>query len=210
MFDFAAAGAGDATDPDLMFFAVLPTDEERRATISSVNKMRERAGIRAPIRAPHLLHMTVVAACYVLPLTADVLARLIAAGDRVVARSFLIEWDRAVLFRHETQTRALKLLAQSGVREARTLQRCAYAALEMVGLRPLSDDIPPPHVSLLYGRGGVSERIEPVSWFAKNLVLVQSFTGHTEYKFHKAWSLLPPLEPANSERLRIQQEFDFK
>jgi len=185
-----------------MFFGLLPTRAERVATILAANRMRQRAELLAPIRAPRLLHMTAVSVCYVSTLTDQLLKQLRAAGDRVVARAFEIYWHRAVRRGSEARDRALKLIARRGAREARLLQQSVRAALMEVGIEPVSDPLPEPHVTLLYGRGDLSQPIEPVCWTARRLVLIQSLTGLTDYVVRGSWPLQPPL-------VGFQQEFGF-
>jgi len=189
-------------DFDLMFFGLLPSRIEREATILSANRALQHAEVLAPIRAPKLLHMTAAAACYVSALTDQLLRQLRAAGDRVVARAFQIYWQRAVRRSSEAHDRALKLVARRGAREARLLQESVRAALLEVGITPVSDPLPEPHVTLLYGRGDLSHPIDPVCWTVRELVLIQSLTGLTEYVVRGSWPLLPPLNG-------FQQEFTF-
>ena len=190
-------------DLDRLFFGVLPSRPERAATISAANRMRERAGVLEPIRAPLLLHMSAVSACCVPTLTEGLLHQLTAAGDRVIARAFQIYWRRAVRRGSgEGQERALKLIARQGDRDARLLQQSVCVALIEVGIEPISDPLPAPHVTLLYGQGDLSHPIEPVCWTVRDLVLIQSLTGLTEYRVRGRWPLLPPLDG-------FEQEFDF-
>lgn len=80
------------------------------------------------------------------------------------------------------------------------LQHAVEKAMSEAGFR---DSVSPqfhPHITLLYGDHDLPEQpVEPISWIARELVLVHSLHGQTMYQPKGRWLLRDgaPVEPLN-------------
>lgn len=168
---------------DRLFLAVLP-DAETAARIARVAQhLRLSHGLTGkPLRAEHF-HVTL---CHVddgIGLTPGVTEGVKSSVSTVAMPPFKVCFDLAQSFRNG----ALVLRGEDGTIGLDVLQQRLSDALdgEPRRARPFT-----PHVTLLRDRHHVPEqRIEPIEWTVRELVLVHSRIGCTTHRHLERWSL---------------------
>lgn len=111
-------------------------------------------------------------------------------GDAITLSSFEIAFDRALSFPRRTANRPYVLLGSDGVADIMSLHCGLVGAMFRAGL-----DLPVmpafnPHMTLAYdSRHHMELPVEPVSWVAREFVLIESLVGRTIHRERGRWRL---------------------
>ena len=168
---------------DRLFLAVLP-DEETAARIGEkARHLRISHGLTGKGVRPEHFHVTL---CHVgdgIGLPADVVGRVKERAASVAMPSFRVCFDRAGSFKNG----ALVLRGDDGTIGLEILQQRLTDALDA---QPRKARAFTPHVTLLRDSHRVPEqRIEPIEWTVREIVLVHSLLGRTTHRHLARWSL---------------------
>jgi RNA 2',3'-cyclic 3'-phosphodiesterase len=176
-------GALAGRPTDRLFLAVVPDPETADRIARTARHLRVSHGLSGkPLRAEHF-HVTL---CHIedgLGLTPGVVDEVKACTASVAMPSFRVCFDRAESFRNG----ALVLRGDDGTIGLDVLQQRLSDALDGEP-RPARSFTP--HVTLLRDGHRVPEqRIEPIEWTVREVVLVHSLLGRTAHHHLARWSL---------------------
>ncbi len=112
------------------------------------------------------------------------------AASTIGKSSFQVAFDRAVSFGSK-DNRPLVLWNKDGNAELKALHRELDDAMRMTGFKRIGEKSVEPHMTLLY-RGHLVPEImleEPVTWTAKDFVLINSLQGQSIHDHLCYWTL---------------------
>jgi RNA 2',3'-cyclic 3'-phosphodiesterase len=114
----------------------------------------------------------------------------LAMGDAVTLSPFKVTLDRAGSFARTTGKRPYVLLGGEGVADIMPLHCALVAAMFRTGLEiPMRSSFNP-HLTLLYdARHYMELSIDPISWVAREFVLIESHVGLTRHIVRGSWPL---------------------
>jgi 2'-5' RNA ligase len=167
---------------DRLFLALFPDGEHaaRLASLAGACLARHRMGTGAvEARRLHvtLFHLGDYAGLP--PGLADDAAR---ALSRVEADPFAVRFDRVGSFGNRSAKSPLVLAANDGNEALHALHRQLAGHLRACGLDRWTRGAFVPHMTVAYGRATVPfEPIEPVTWPAREVLLVHSLLGRTRH-----------------------------
>jgi len=178
------AGFPEAVPIDRLFLGIFPDKAAQSAIEKVVRRMLREYGLQGtPLRASRY-HVTLHHLGDYAGLTAEICDAALAAVARIAVPVLEITLDRAASFDRRPMHPFVLHCADSepGVHE---LWRASRTLLANAGFsRWLERDFKP-HVTLLYDERlmAVPVPIEPITWTVREVVLVHSLLGRTEYRF---------------------------
>jgi len=177
----AEALAGRPTDR--LFLAVLPDAETAARIARTARHLRVSHGLSGkPIRPEHF-HVTLCHIADSVGLTPSLIESAKASAAAVTMPAFKVCFDRAESFRNG----ALVLRGDDGTIGLDILHQ---RVSDTVDGEPRKARSFTPHVTLLRDNHLVPEqRIEPIEWTVRDLVLVHSQLGRTTHHHLARWSL---------------------
>jgi 2'-5' RNA ligase len=168
---------------DRLFLAVLPDAGTAVRIAETARHLRISHGLAGKPLRPEHFHVTL---CGIEEGTGFSLTRIASVKERVarvVMPSFRVGFDRAESFRNG----ALVLRGDDGTVGLEVLQQRLSDALDG---QPRKARRFTPHVTLLRDGYLVPEqRIEPIEWTVREVVLVHSLLGRTTHRHVARWSL---------------------
>lgn len=176
--------------PDKLFFAVLPTPTAAERIAQQADRLRRRYRMGGQPLSTERLHVTLRGVGSYSCLPADVLAAAIVAGSSVEVAPFEVTVDQAVSFRGK-QALPFVLRCGRGVPELTTMRNVLGTAMRRTGLALGDRSSFTPHVTMLYDKQSVPETSmdEPITWTAREFVLVHSLQGKGRHVFCMRWRL---------------------
>jgi len=173
--------AGPATDR--LFLAVLPDPETAGRIAQTARHLRASHGLSGrPLRSEHF-HVTLCQVETGIGLTPGLVESVKASATGVAMPPFRVCFDRAESFKNG----ALVLRGDDGTIGLDVLQQRLSDALDGEPRKARSFT---PHVTLLRDGHRVPEqRIEPIEWTVREVVLVHSLIGRTEHRHLDHWTL---------------------
>lgn len=174
-----------------LFFALFPDAPARDDVLAGRQGLVQRLGVQARASAPERLHVTLVHVGDFAERPDDQIgwwARAAASLDEPPCR---ITFDRVSSFRGRPGHRPCILLGDpDGTAAVRALQSRLQQALVREGWPPSGREVFTPHLTLLYSDAPVAdERFGPVTWLAREFVLVDSWIGQGRYEVLARWPL---------------------
>ncbi len=168
---------------DRLFLAVLPDAETSARIAETARHLRISHGLAGKPLRPEHFHVTLCGVDEGIGLSLGRIASVKERIARVVMPAFRVGFDRAESFRNG----ALVLRGEDGVIGLEILQQRVCDALDG---RPRKARPFTPHVTLLRDGYRVPEqRIEPIEWTVREVVLVHSLIGRTTRRHIARWSL---------------------
>ena len=168
---------------DRLFFAVLPDEETATRIAEKARHLRLSHGLTGKGVRPEHLHVTL---CHVgdgIGLPRDVVDQVKERAAGITMPAFRVSFDRAESFRNG----ALVLRGDDGTIGLEILQQRLSDALDSQPGRARRFT---PHVTMLRDSYRVPEqRIEPIEWTVREVVLVHSLLGRTTRRHIARWSL---------------------
>ena len=171
-----ATPRGDATDR--LFFAVRPDLETAGRIAERTERWRSDHGLRGRPLKPEHLHVSLIHVCDdIVPPSAELIDALAERAAAVTMPTFRVEFDRVMSFGggafvlggDDDRLIGLHILQQ---RLSDALDASPGPAQHFE-----------PHVTLLRDKQRIAERpIEPISWTAREIVLVHSLLGQTIHR----------------------------
>jgi RNA 2',3'-cyclic 3'-phosphodiesterase len=174
-----------------LFFALVP-DAEAAARLTHISGQLRKANSLAgkPITTEHL-HITLHhLGDYPEPgVPPEMLEKARVAGDSLNMPSFEVTFDCVMSF-FKTANHPFILRGKAGLDRTRAFQEALGRAMVKAHLGHCVDTRFTPHMTLSYEKRNVPEQaIEPVSWTARELVLVHSLIGQTRHIHLARWPL---------------------
>ncbi|MBB2751362.1 UNVERIFIED_ORG: 2'-5' RNA ligase [Rhizobium aethiopicum] len=122
----------------------------------------------------------------------DVIFAARQAGATVEGAPIAVTFDRIMSFRREDKARPLVLCSKGGPMPLMRLHVQLGVGMHNTGLRHNIDRNFTPHMTLLYDRKAVppASLDQPVSWTAREFLLIHSILGKTEHHIIDRWPLL--------------------
>lgn len=179
----------DAAPPptDRLFFAIYPDPDTAARIARLAGRLREDHGLSGRPLAAERLHITLHHLGDYAGAPRGVVDAAIQAAAAVAKPSFDIIFDRAASFLGRPKNRPFVLRGGDG---ATAFQQALGAAMVKAGLGRLAEQRFTPHVTLLYDDLCIAEQVvEPVSWTAREFVLVHSLLGRTQHIPLGRWPL---------------------
>jgi 2'-5' RNA ligase len=168
---------------DRLFLAVLPDAETAARIARAARHLRLSHGLTGKPLQPEYFQVTLCPIDTAAGLTPGVVDDVRACAARIAMPSFRVCLDRAGSFRNG----ALVLHGEDGTIGLDVLQQRLSDALDDAPRRARAFT---PHVTLLHDRHRVPEqRIEPIEWTVREVVLVHSQAGRTPHRPLARWSL---------------------
>ena len=166
-----------------LFLAVLPDEQTRVRIAEKARHLRLSHGLTGKGVRPEHLHVTL---CHVgngIGQPSDIVDQVKERAASVAMPSFQVCFDRAESFKNG----ALVLRGDGGTIGLEILQQRLSDALDA---QPRKARAFTPHVTLLRDSHRVPEqRIEPIEWTVREIVLVHSLLGRTAHRHLARWSL---------------------
>ena len=165
-----------SSDDARLFIAVIP-DAETAARIHRLAGILKRAHqFDGKLIEPERLHVSLF---FLGGLPEREIRAACAAAAEVRMESFDVLFDRTASFRGKRGSRPFVLVGGDGLQRLESFRQMLGDAMMRRGLRRVANTNFTPHVTLLYEARGVEEYpIEPISWIAREFVLIRSIKGH--------------------------------
>ncbi len=179
------------TQPINLFFALMPDPAAMgQAHRIARNHCADRRMSGQPLR-PDRLHVTLLSVGGSIGRVPNALMEAaLATGDSVTLPQFRMTFDRAMSFARSTGKRPYVLLGNEDVAGAMTLHCGLVGAMWRLGLDVPANACFNPHMTLAYDASHHAEvPVEPVSWTAREFVLVESHVGLTRHIVRGRWQL---------------------
>lgn len=168
---------------DRLFLAILPDEQTRARIAEKARHLRLSHGLTGKGVRPEHFHVTLCPVGEGIGLPSDVVDRVKARAASVAMPSFRVCFDRAESFKNG----ALVLRGDDGTIGLEILQQRLSDALDG---QPGKARAFTPHVTLLRDSHRVPEqRVEPIEWTVRELVLVHSLLGRTTHRQLARWAL---------------------
>jgi len=191
---FAFANGGKARKFDdagksNLFLAIVPARDVALRAVEIGRDVSQRHGLSKGPRPHELMHVSLNAIGKYADFPEDVVFAVSAAMATVKAAPFEVMFDRVMHF-----ASANAVVLGNAVRSEEMMDLHVQLAKEMwaVGLTFTYNPRFTPHMTLFYDEAPVTEHMlaEPVSWIAREFILIRSFIGKSEYEYIDRWPLL--------------------
>ena len=171
--------------PYNLFFSIFPDAEAAHAIAIQAAHLGRTHGLASQPLLAHRLHVTLHDLGGYAELPPDMVKTARAAGDAVAAHAFDVVFDRAMSF---PSSGTYVLCGGAGTAQLAVFRLSLGQAMGDAGL-PVKRSFTP-HMTVLYDRHPIAEHaIEPISWTAKEFVLINSHVGKGVHEVLGRWSL---------------------
>jgi len=182
----------DGIDPpvftDSLFYALLPDAERAGQIVDLARQLRADHRLKATVIPSERLHVTLAFLGSFAGLPKTLVASAIVAGERFEGTPFDVTFDRVQKFGHDK--RAIVLRGGEVATAVNEFRHHLVDAMRYQGLKPASPTGFTAHLTLLYDEGPiVEEHVVPISWTAREFVLVRSLIGQSRYEILGRWPL---------------------
>jgi 2'-5' RNA ligase len=152
--------------------------------------VRDRYALPGSLRPAKVLHVSLVRVGWASDLSTEAIAMAARAGEMIRAAAFSVTFNRVMTF-GGTIDLPIVLRGGDGVDAFKCLRWSLYSAMKVVGLNVPMPSVFTPHVTLMYSREPGPDMVlaDPVTWTARELVLVRSRFGETRHDHIDRWSL---------------------
>lgn len=171
--------------PYNLFFSIFPEADAAKAIAIQAAHLRRAHGLVGQALPVHRLHVTLHDLGGYAELPPDVVKTARAAGDAAAAPAFDVVFDRAMSF---PSSGTYVLCGGAGAAQLAAFRQSLGLAMGQTGL--LVKRSFTPHMTVLYDRHPIAEHaIEPITWTAKEFVLIKSHVGKGVHEVLGRWSL---------------------
>ncbi|MGY5777994.1 2'-5' RNA ligase family protein [Rhizobium sp. LEGMi135b] len=194
---YLAGGSHTRTPPPIdqgpineFYFALLPDAAIATRSHELAGNFRRQYRFSTKPRRADLFHVTLCAIGSFRCLPEDVAFAAMEAASRVRKPPFPVVFDRTVSFGNGGN-RPLVLWNKDGNAELKALHHELADAMRLTGIAPTKERSVEPHMTLLYQGHLVPDTPleEPVSWTARDFVLIHSLQGEAKHKHLCYWLL---------------------
>ncbi|MBX5172125.1 MULTISPECIES: 2'-5' RNA ligase family protein [unclassified Rhizobium] len=174
-----------------LFFALRPPAIVERQAASIADDYCKTFSLSAKPRLT-TLHVSVIGIGDYEVLPEDVIFAARQAAATVEGAPIAVTFDRIMSFKREGKARPLVLCSKDGLMPLMRLHVQLGVGLHNTGLRDNIDRNFTAHMTLLYDRKAVppTSLDQPVSWTAREFLLIHSVLGKTEHHIIDRWPLL--------------------
>lgn len=182
----------DGIDPpvftDSLFYALLPDVESAGQIVDLARRLRADHRLKGTVIPSERLHVTLAFLGSFAGMPKTIVSSAIVAGERFEGTPFDVTFDRVQKFGHDK--RAVVLRGGEVAPAVNEFRRHLVDAMRYQGLKPASPTGFTAHITLLYDEGPiVEEQVAPISWTAKEFVLVRSLIGKSRHEILGRWPL---------------------
>ncbi len=172
------------------YFAILPDVAIAARSHELAGHLRRQHRFSTKPRRPDLFHVTLYPIGSFRRLPEEVAFAAMEAASRVRKSRFPVVFDRAVSFGNG-DNRPLVLWNKHGNAELKALHQELADAMRLTGIMPTKEKPVEPHMTLLYQGHLVPDIMlaEPVSWTARDFVLINSLQGEAKHEHLCYWTL---------------------
>jgi 2'-5' RNA ligase len=175
---------------DRLFFALYPDASTAAQIAVLAQQLRTEHGLQGKPLKPERFHVTLHHLGDYAGLPPDLVAAARVAGASVAAAPFDVTFDRVASFTSAPRNRPFVLRGDGGLAALMAFQQNLGEALKKTVLGRWAKPGFTPHLTLLYDDRSVPEQaVTPVSWTARELVLVHSLIGQTVHLPLARWPL---------------------
>ena len=170
---------------------MLPDHEAADRIARLAADLRRRHGLKGAVTSVARLHMSLnFVETFRGPPTRSGLEKAAALADKVAQRPFVVTLNHVESWKGRNNNNPLVLLGDDGVIGAQILHAAIHKALSAGTMAPRREPEIWPHVSLLWDRGQAPrEFIEPITWLARDFVLLDSPVGEGRSQVLGRWAL---------------------
>lgn len=171
-----------------VFFALQPDAEAADRIERLAADLRQRHGLKGRPVAASRLHLSLnFVGTFRGPPTRAVMEKAMALAAKVSERAFVVSLNRVEGWKSDT----LVLLGDEGVIGAELLHAAIHKALVTGSMAPRREPQMWPHVSLLRDKAPVPKTfVEPISWTAREFVMLDSVVGEGRHEVLGRWPLV--------------------
>lgn len=173
-----------------LYFAILPDPEVAAQSHELAGGFRRQYSFSTKLRRADLFHVTLYSIGSYRCLPEEAAFAAMQAASTIRKPSFPVVFDRVVSFGNG-DNRPLVLWSKDGNAELKALHRELDDAIRLTGITPNSEKPIEPHMTLLY-RGHLIPEVlleEPVTWTARDFVLINSLQGEARHEHLCYWLL---------------------
>jgi 2'-5' RNA ligase len=184
------AGTGAAASPDhRVFFALQPDAEAAERIVRLGQDLRQRHGLTGALTPAPRLHLSLnFVGRFQGPPTRAVMEKAQGLADKVAAAPFVVTLNHVQTWKGDAHP--LVLLGDEGVFGVERLHTAIHKALASGTMAPRREPEMWPHVTLLRDKALVArEFVEPVSWTAREFVMLDSVFGEGRHEVLGRWAL---------------------
>jgi 2'-5' RNA ligase len=178
----------NASPQHRVFFALQPDAEAADRIERLAADLRQRHGLKGwPVPASRLHLSLNFVGDFRGPPTRAVMEKAASLADKVSARAFVVTLNHVESWKSDT----LVLLGDEGVIGAELLHTAIHKALVTGSMAPRREPQIWPHMSLLRDKAPVPKTfVEPISWTAREFVLLDSVFGEGRHEILGRWPLI--------------------
>ncbi|MDP2449481.1 MAG: RNA 2',3'-cyclic phosphodiesterase [Polaromonas sp.] len=175
---------------DRLFFAIYPDAAAAAQIARLAQQLRAEHGLQGKPLKPERFHVTLHHLGDYAGLPQDLVAAACGAAASVAAAPFDVTFDRVASFTSAPRNRPFVLRGDDGLAPLAAFQQSLGEALKKTVLGRWAKPGFTPHVTLLYDDRSVpAQAVTPVSWTAREFVLVHSLMGQTLHVPLARWPL---------------------
>jgi len=173
-----------------LYFAILPDAGIAAQSRELAGDFRRQYSFSTKLRRADLFHVTLYRIGSFRCLPEEAAFAAMEAASTIRKSSFQIVFDRAVSFGNG-DNRPLVLWSKDGNAELKALHRELDVAIRLTGIAADGEKPIEPHMTLLYQGHLIPEVMleEPVTWTAKDFVLINSLQGEAKHEHLCYWLL---------------------
>lgn len=177
---------------DRLFFAIFPEMGAARRIAKLVRGFGLEHGLSGAFLAAERLHISLhhVGDFAGLPQGTLAMAGKAGSAAAAVTPAFEVEFDQVESFRGGPDNHPFVLSGNHGIIALSAFCKTLGGAMEKTGFKLLATSYKP-HITLLYSDGHIArQQVAPITWTAREFVLVRSLLGRKQYIVLARWSLL--------------------
>ncbi len=180
----------DAKPTDRLFFALFPDADAAERIAQCARQLRTDHNLRGTPLQTGRFHITLHHLGDYAGLRQGVIDMAGKAAAAVKASPLTVTFDRAVSFSSSPRNRPFVLRGDAGLAGLMAFQQALGLEMTKAGLGRWTKSAYTPHVTLLYDDLAVAEQaVQPISWTAREFVLVRSLIGQTLHVPLARWPL---------------------
>jgi 2'-5' RNA ligase len=173
-----------------LFFAIVPDPDTAMRIERLAQRLRVEHGLKGkPLPTAHF-HLTLHSVGFHDTFFERVASWAQAAASTVSMPAFNVAFDHVASFHRTTRDQPVVLLGSDGAAALKKFHGVLGTTLARAGFTPRLSSFTP-HLTLLYDKREVAKRtIEPIQWFAREFVLIDSRVGKTQHVQLAKWPLV--------------------
>jgi 2'-5' RNA ligase len=180
----------NASPDHRVFFALLPDEAAADRMVRLAADLRRRHGLGGVVTPAARLHLSLnFVGKFRGPPTRSVMEKAASLAGKVASNAFAVTLNHVESWKGELKS-PLVLLGDEGVIGVQLLHTAIHKALVAGTMAPRREPEIWPHVSLLWDNGRAPrEFVEPITWAAREFVLLDSPYGEGRHEVLGRWPL---------------------